>query len=159
MGGKTVERRYAASPSRVYEACRRAISDLGYTVLHSDGAAHTISFNTGRSMKSWAGQDLSASVFGDGSGSRVVVGGSIAKGGNPWGGGSQIGSWGEKAALSNKFLDVVTRVLPRVEEPAAATVGSPDLAGQLARLVDLHEQGHLDDQEFAAAKAALIAGQ
>ena len=124
MGGKAVEHRMSASTARAYEACRQAVANLGYTTLHTDGSASTISFNTGRSMKSWAGQDLSASVFSDGDGSRVVVGGSLATRGNPFGGGSQVGSWGEKKALSNKFLAEVARVLPKIPEPAAAADNS-----------------------------------
>lgn len=161
MGGKTTDQRYRASAARTYEACRRAVSTLGYTVLHSDPVALTITFNTGRSMKSWAGQDLSASVFAEGVEARVVVGGSLAKGGVPLGGGSQIGSWGEKSALSKKFLAAVASALPKVPEPIVAAPAPPassDLATQLSQLVALHAQGGLTDQEFADAKAALIAG-
>ena len=79
MGGKTIERTFPASSEDVYEAARRAVAELGYSVLHSDAAAKAISFNTGRSMKSWAGQDLTATVFASDDGSaRVVVGGSLA---------------------------------------------------------------------------------
>lgn len=39
--------------------------------------------------------------------------------------------------------------------PAAAGGGS-DLMGQLQQLADLHTQGILSDQEFAAAKAKLL---
>jgi len=159
VGGKTVEKRYSGSPERVYTACRQAVAELGYAVLHTDAAGFTISFNTGRSMKSWSGQDLSATVFTDGTGSRVVVGGSLAKGGNPIGGGSQVGSWGEKSALSNKFLDTVARLLPRVPEPAAPKpAAGSDLAAQLAKLAELRKEGLLDEQEYADAKAALIRG-
>jgi Short C-terminal domain/Protein of unknown function (DUF2510) len=112
MGGKTIERTYSASPEDVYEAARHAVAELGYSVLHSDAAAKAISFNTGRSMKSWAGQDLTATVFASGDGSaRVVVGGSLATRGNPLGGGSQLGAWGEKKQLSNVFLDAIARAL------------------------------------------------
>ena len=47
-----------ASSERVWLAAVQAVSKLGYSVLHSDRASKMLSFNTGRSMSSWAGQDL-----------------------------------------------------------------------------------------------------
>lgn len=41
--------------------------------------------------------------------------------------------------------------------PAAADDGD-DLTSQLQRLADLHQQGILSDEEFAAAKTRLISG-
>jgi hypothetical protein len=156
MGGKTIDRHYDAPANKVFEACRRAMSELGYTMISSDSAGLSISFNTGRSMKTWAGQDLSASVFADSNGSKLVIGGSLAKGGNPLGGGSQIGSWGEKAALSEKFHDSVARILPTlpdIEQPAS---GTPDLAEQLTKLTKLHADGLLTDEDLKAAKNKLL---
>ena len=111
MGGKTVDRWFAPSAPVVFEAARHAAAELGYSIVHTDAAAQTVSFNTGRSMSSWAGQDLTASVFTEGTGSKVVVGGSLATRGNPMGGGSQIVSWGEKEKLSRRFLDSLGRHL------------------------------------------------
>ena len=54
---KTEERVLDASPGRVLAACRQAVAELGYTVIASDESGKMISFNTGRSMKTWAGQD------------------------------------------------------------------------------------------------------
>lgn len=117
MGGKTVERVYPGTTGRVFEACRRAVADLGYTMLAIHPEALTLSFNTGRSMKSWNGQDLSASIFSEQNGSRVVVGGTLAKGGTALtGGGSQLFAWGEKRALSDTFLARVASILPSIAE-------------------------------------------
>ncbi|MGH2587424.1 MAG: hypothetical protein ACRDJE_21115, partial [Dehalococcoidia bacterium] len=94
------------------------MADLGFSMLAIHPEALTLSFNTGRSMKSWSGQDLTASIFGDQNGSRVVVSGSLAKGGTALtGGGSQLFAWGEKKALSEKFLAHVASVLPSIAEP------------------------------------------
>ena len=114
MGGKTVETVFEADAKRVFEAARMAIASLGYTVLSADQNSKFLSFNTGRSMKSWAGQDLTATMIESGSSTTVIVGGSIAKGGNPFGGGSQIAAWGEKDALSRKFLQEIEACLPKV---------------------------------------------
>ena len=137
------------------------VSDLGYSVIHSDSNAFVLSFNTGRSFKTWAGQDLTATMFTDRNGTRVVVGGSLAKGGNPFGGG-QIAAWGEKNALSRRFLDVLAQVLPTVPEPEIAhlvppaVVRPPTIAEQLQHLADLHRSGALNDAEFAGAKSRLV---
>ena len=46
-----------ASVERLWRACVQAIGVIGYNVVHSDQRAGQISFNTGRSVWSWAGQD------------------------------------------------------------------------------------------------------
>ena len=154
MAGKTIDREYDASPEKVFEACRRAVGEMGYTVLFSDSAGFSISFNTGRSMKTWGGQDLTATVFSSGNGSKLVVGGSIAKNGNPFGG-NQLGSWGEKSALSKKFHDAVTGILPSVKVSKASS-NSAGMADELLKLKDLFDQGILSKSEFEAAKHKLI---
>jgi hypothetical protein len=42
---------------------------------------------------------------------------------------------------------------------AAAGVPSTDVAGRLASLADLHANGHLTDEEYASAKARVLAGE
>lgn len=158
MGGKTYQARYDASPNRTFEAARRAISSQGYSVLHSDQASWLISFNTGRSMSSWNGQDLSASFFADGTGTRVVVGGSLAKQNNPFGGG-QAFAWGEKGRLAEQFLAQLRSVLPTIPETATAPVaGAGGVTAELAQLAQMREAGHLTDAEFQAAKRRLLDG-
>src|SRR5487761_1188199 len=111
---KTEEKTFQASPSRVFNACRVAMAQLSYTLLGVDDKGRIISFNTGRSMKSFAGQDLQATVVEEAGGSRVIVGGAIARRGGI-GSGQQI-AWGEKSALSKKFLAQVEAVLPSTPE-------------------------------------------
>jgi hypothetical protein len=159
MAKKAEQRAYAASPGRLYQAAIRAVSELGYTLLHSDAAAGVVSFNTGRSMKSWGGQDLSATVVPDGpSQSLMLVGGSLAKGGMPMGGGAQVGAWGEKGGLTRRFYETVEAILPQTPEPASAGGGGDQesVATQIAKLAALRASGALTDSEFAAAKARLL---
>lgn len=42
--------------------------------------------------------------------------------------------------------------------PAPAAAGGTDMASQIKQLADLHTQGILTDEEFAAGKANLLAG-
>src|SRR5665213_4078556 len=111
---KTEEKKFEANSARVFNACRVAMAQLSYTLISADETGRMISFNTGRSMKSFAGQDLQATVVDNGDGSRVIVGGAIARRGG-MGSGQQI-AWGEKASLSKKFLAEVESVLPNVPE-------------------------------------------
>lgn len=161
MGGKTVEAQFNRPVSDVYEACRRSVAELGYTVLNSDREDGQISFNTGRSMSSWHGQDLTVTLFQDGDKTRAVLSGSLAKGGSALtGGGSQIFSWGEKKKLSEKFLKAVEKILPNVESavskatPSATDNGS--IADELTKLAKLRDDGALTESEFADAKQRLI---
>jgi hypothetical protein len=166
MGGRTQVFEYGdSSTDRVWAAALRAVSQLGCTVLHSDQPSKVLSFNTGRSMSSWAGQDLTMTLGVDGADCDMTVGGSPGQGGNPFGGG-QIFSWGEKARLIESFAVKVYEVLAETPEPAeTAEPAAPaartaatteDLSGQLERLAALHSSGSLTDEEFRAAKARLL---
>lgn len=160
MGGKTVERAFPSSIDHVYECCRRAVSDLGYTVLNSDSQSSTISFNTGRSFSTWNGQDLSASLFDEGGTTRVVVGGTLAKGGSALtGSGSQVFAWGEKKKLSELFMGKVADLVSSTPPPSPASgskAGPASLADELAKLKVLHESGVLSDEDFDRAKEKLL---
>lgn len=145
------------SAERLWIACVQAVGLLGFNVIHSDKDSGQLSFNTGRSMSSWAGQDLTATVINPGSGSQLVMGGSLAKGGNPLGGGSQIGSWGEKGRLISKYAEKVTEILPGIAEPEAASAAPTSAADELAKLAQLRDSGVLTADEFEAQKAKLLA--
>jgi hypothetical protein len=54
-------------------------------------------------------------------------------------------------------LDPAVAAHPRVEASSSPGPATPtDLASELERVADLHAQGALTDEEFAAAKAALL---
>jgi hypothetical protein len=154
---KTEEMKFEASSARVFNACRVAMAQLSYTLISADETGRMISFNTGRSMKSFAGQDLQATVLDNGDGSRVIVGGAIARRGG-MGSGQQI-AWGEKAALSKKFLAEVESVLPNVPEVVrsdSTPSESRSIAEELKSLRDLHDQGVISEEEFSKAKEKLL---
>ena len=94
------------------------------------------------------------------------MGGSLAKTGNPFGGGAQIGAWGEKKALINKTLVALEQLLPTIPESAPAQAATPSTDGssgslvvQLRNLTDLMEKGALTDEEFQVAKSRLLTNQ
>lgn len=61
-------------------------------------------------MKSFAGQDLTATLIDEGNGkTQVIVGGTLARHGTTM----QLGAWGEKKALSKKWLAQLGECLER----------------------------------------------
>ena len=158
---KNMNKLFKSNPERVYEACRKVIADSGYTVINSSRDDFTISFNTGRSMSSWHGQDLTVSLFPDGENTNAVVGGRLANGGTALtGGGSQLFAWGEKDKLSTAFLQNVEKILPTIPTvaPSANTAKpqSGSVAEEIKNLLALKEAGVLSDSEFEAAKTKLL---
>lgn len=102
-------------PERVFTAARQVVAEAGYTVNLADAESLTLTVNTGISLRTWAGQDLTITVLAHGTGSRVTVGGTTAARGNPWSGGGQLTDWGERAKLSDDFLSrlrIVVNALP-----------------------------------------------
>ena len=161
MAGKTIDRKVAASSLRAFEACRRATAELGYSITDVSKESLTISFNTGRSMKTWGGQDLTASLFDEGDSTLIVVGGSLGKGGSALtGGGSQLFAWGEKKTLSLKVLDTVEALLPSIAESSSATSSNDSQpsssADELLKLKELLDAGAISQEEFDNEKRKLL---
>ncbi len=162
MAGKTIDRKVAASTVRAFEACRRATAELGYSITDVSKESLTISFNTGRSMKTWGGQDLTASLFDEGDSTLIVVGGSLGKGGSALtGGGSQVFAWGEKKTLSVQFLDKVEALLfYSIAESSSATSSNDSQpsssADELLKLKELLDAGAISQEEFDNEKNKLL---
>jgi hypothetical protein len=156
MGGKTVEDIFDGDLARVFAAMTASAAELGFTLLSSQPEAGVLSFNTGRSMKSWTGQDLSATAVPvTETSTKIVVGGSLAVRGS---GPRQVVSWGEKANLSNKFLEQVRLVLPGTPAPpATGTAEQISGAEELEKLATLRETGVLTEEEFQQQKARILA--
>lgn len=64
----------------------------------------------------------------------------------------QAGRWAEQDAAAYE------EQAPPPAPPAAPAAPAPDPIGQLKELAELHRQGVLTDQEFAAQKARLLGG-
>lgn len=153
---RSEEQQYDASPERVYSAALKAIAELGYSVIGSDSQSGIVSFNTGMSWRSWSGQNMTITVIGDLSLTRVAVTGGLAKKGTIVTGG-QLTGWGEKGAVTRRFLEALDRAIENTPEPAAqGSARHADTVAELGRLVDLHKTGALTDEEFAAAKAKTL---
>jgi hypothetical protein len=105
LAGEAFEAVFDAPRDAVYAAAVETSARFGYTTLEARPEAGILSFNTGRSMKSWAGQDMTVTVVDAGAGrTKVIVGGTLAR----LGATLQLGAWGEKKTLANKFLAELT---------------------------------------------------
>jgi hypothetical protein len=148
-----------ASPARLFAAVQRAVASLGYGVTHADHPSRTLSFATGASMKSFGGQEMSATITADAAGASTLhFGGRRSQRGLST---TQVVDWGEKADIAARVILRLDEALPDTPEPAAAeapSAASPgQISGELERLADLHKRGVLDDEEFRAAKTRLLA--
>jgi hypothetical protein len=133
---------------------------MGKSIRNSDAASGTISYNTGASMRSWGGQEMTVSVLEDDSRVRVVVGGSRAQQGGVLGGGPAF-EWGEKRKVTLEFLDALKEAFKETPEPEPEPQAHAERPGKIVeeieRLAALRSQGALSDTEFEAAKAKLLA--
>jgi hypothetical protein len=111
---KPIEQNFEANPTKVFSAAKVAIAKLGWAVLGVNDSGLMITCNTGRSIKSFAGQDLQVTVIEAGSGSNVIVGGQIARRGGR--SATQQLAWGEKGTLTKKLLSTIGEVLANSHE-------------------------------------------
>jgi hypothetical protein len=155
---KAVEQTYQVSPQCLYDASLKAIAERGWSVRNTDRASLVVSFNTGLSWRSWSGQDITVSIFGGQASAKAVLTGGLAKKGTVFTGGQMVG-WGEKKKVIQRFLQALGEVLPNTPEPqpnAPVSTSDSDPAAELEKLAELHDQGVLSDDEFAAAKARTL---
>jgi hypothetical protein len=131
------------------QACRRAISALGWRLLEDDGRRLVVKEVSPKVTSfTWAAK-VEVVVEGDGDGSEVLLNGSIT-GMGPVQKGHLRGQLG---ALKNK-IDLAAQDATASDGSGAA--GVVEISGELERLAGLHQSGVLTDEEFAQAKAQLL---
>lgn len=69
----------------------------------------------------------------------------------------QAERWADQGQSAPAYLSETPQGAPPPAPPAAAPAG-PDPIAQLKELGELHRQGVLTDEEFAAQKAKILAG-
>ena len=154
---KTYEFEFDAPPEELFTEMLSAVSALGFSILHNEDTATSVTFNTGPSIWSTAGQDMTATAFPiSSSASRLVVSGKTARRGEQ----AQYGSWGERSRIAK---GLATRLRGTLPESTTALKPShdadPDSAAfvvELAILCELHRNGDITDDEFAEAKLRLF---
>lgn len=148
----------------VWEAVLRAVPHLGYTVTHTDRDVRTLSFKTGPSLWTWAGQDMTVMLFRGASDAitRMTITGTMGRGMHV-----QLFSYGERDRIARRFLMAVETVLdtlPPAQIVAASSLGPGDGArdsrstsDRLAALLALLQSGTLTQAEYEAQRSAIIA--
>ena len=153
---KTYEFEFAAPTEELFSEALGAVQALGFSILHDEDEATSITFNTGPSMWSTAGQDMTATAVAlSASSSKLVVSGKTARRGSE----AQYGSWGERGRIAKGLATRVGRALAEPMRSAAAddpTSSEAAFVTELATLADLHSSGVLTDGEFARAKERLL---
>jgi hypothetical protein len=131
------------------QACRRAISDLGWRLLEDDGRRLVVKEVSPKATSfTWAAK-VEVVVEAAGVGSEILLNGSIT-GMGPVQKGHLRGQLG---ALRNK-IDLAAQDAAADDGASGAGVG--EISGELERLAGLHQSGVLTDEEFAQAKAQLL---
>lgn len=149
---KTYEFEFAAPTEQLFTEALTAVRALGFSILHDEATSFT--FNTGPSIWSTAGQDMTAKAVAlSPSSSKLVVSGQTARKGSE----AQYGSWGERGRIAKGLATHVGKSLESTtayvdEDPAKGSA----FVGELATLAELHRAGALTDDEFAQAKERLL---
>jgi hypothetical protein len=100
---------YEADAGTTFKALSAVVEALGYRDISSDAQQREVTFNTGRSRKTWAGQDFTGSVHAESPGiSEVRLIGVTSQRGL---GSVQSVSWGETEQLAHRVLDRLTKEL------------------------------------------------
>ena len=75
MAGKTFQCTFGAPFDAVFATTVRAVGELGYAITFASADSGVVTFNTGRSFRTWSGQDLTATVIAEGDETSVIIGG------------------------------------------------------------------------------------
>ena len=142
---KTYEFEFDAPPEQVYSETVSAVSSLGFSILRNEDESTSLTFNTGASIWSAAGHDMTVQTLPlSPSTSKLVITGRTARRGKE----AQYGSWGERGRIAK---GLATRV-----RSALGCNDAPAFVSELAKLAELHRCGDLTDDEFANAKDRLF---
>ena len=104
---KPVVMEYAADESKAIKAVTAVIARLGYTLKGVDQANGLVSFETGVSLSSWAGQSMSVHVMDVGDSVRITIGGTMKAHGAQ----VQVYDWGEAAKIAGKVFEQLDGIL------------------------------------------------
>jgi hypothetical protein len=154
---KTYEFEFDAPPEELFTEMLSAVNALGFSIIHNEDTETSVTFNTGPSIWSAAGQDMTATAFPiSQSASKLVVSGRTARRGEQ----AQYGSWGERGRIAK---GLATRLRGTLPESTTITVTEHDretdssaFVVELAILCELHRNGDITDDEFSESKQRLF---
>lgn len=113
---------YRTSKEQAMKAIAVVISRLGYTLKSVDNKNGFVNFETGMSINSWAGQNMSVHFLETaGNGVQLTIGGSMKAHGAQM----QVYDWGEARKIATKLIGELTPILGQ-GEIISAKPGSSD---------------------------------
>ena len=105
---KTLVMEYAADAATVTKAVTAVVARLGYTLKGIDKENGLVTFETGQSMKSWAGQSMSIHVMEvSETASQITIGGKRVAHGDQ----VQVYDWGEAGGIASKIVEALEPIL------------------------------------------------
>ncbi len=97
---KPVVKQYAADEGKAIKAITAVIARLGFTLKGVDQTNGVVTFETGISLSSWAGQSMSAHVMDVGNAVQITIGGTMKSHGAQM----QVYDWGEASQIAGKVF-------------------------------------------------------
>jgi hypothetical protein len=154
---KIYEFEFDAPPEELLSETLSVVNALGFSVLDEDDSEASVTFNTGPSIWSAAGQDMTATALPvSPTSSKLVVTGRTARRGEQ----AQYGSWGERGriakGLATRLRGTLTESAGAVNDGGERDVDSSAFVVELAILCELHRNGDITDDEFCEAKQRLF---
>lgn len=104
---KPVVKQYASDEAKAIKAVTAVIARLGFTLKGVDQVNGLVTFETGMSWSSWAGQNMSVHVMDVSNGVQITVGGTLKAHGAQ----IQAYDWGEAAKIAGKVFDQLDTLL------------------------------------------------
>ena len=105
---KIYEFEFAAPPEQLFQETTVAVGVLGFSVLEREDARASLTFNTGPSLWSSAGQDMTATAVPiSPASSKLVFQGRTAQRGKA----TEYGSWGERGRIAKGLASKVREAL------------------------------------------------
>lgn len=137
---RTVHQDFEIRTTVLLDLVKRAIVDCGYKLDTVQAESGLITFRSGMSWKSWAGQELSALISECGNGvSRVDISGRR----NSNGAILQIYDWGEAASIAKKVLRRISRLSNNLE-PDPSPSSDPTHNLRRFRIIGVDRESHMD---------------
>lgn len=138
---KSVSKSFSADPDTTMTAAQRAIVGLGYKIDSIDRAAMMISFKTGLSWRSWAGQEMTLIVCqAQGGFCEVTLSGRM----NQSGVYMQVYDWGEAGVIAGRVLDALEVQIDNLQNRAQSNTQTEIHTLRKFRIVGVDSATHYD---------------
>jgi len=106
---KTISKMYEIRKDLLFDFALQTIKELGYKFNGIDKNSGLITFETGLSWKSWAGQQISVMILEHGNSAEISISGVRKQTGVI----VQLYDWGEAKSIANKIIQKIDELIRR----------------------------------------------